>query len=182
MKDTESGTKTETEYPTKEEILSHLYKPGQAERHELDKWKSLWYTAGNPIAYTRPARPGIDDEEDEWFNEDHEFKLRCPGWSKQPKHKKWIALKDLVYTLCIIHGVAPPIFVVDDGEWRYNPRTKTIKADYSNPSIISALHELGHHLYGTKELDACTFSVGLFKSCFPRAYRTLKWEGHALVK
>ena len=63
----------------------------------------------------------------------------------------------------------------------YSPARKElfIKAP---TSIISCLHELGHHLYGSSELLACQFSVHLFKSVFPKAYLKLRWEGHMLKK
>lgn len=63
----------------------------------------------------------------------------------------------------------------------YDPITKTIYLDNSC-SIISALHELGHHIYGTSELKACVFSINLFKSVFPKAYEKLHFEGHMLKK
>lgn len=50
------------------------------------------------------------------------------------------------------------------------------------PSIISGLHELGHHLFGLSELDACGFAVHLFKDAFPKAFAKLDWNGHMLVK
>jgi len=57
---------------------------------------------------------------------------------------------------------------------------QTIYLSDNNPSIISALHEFGHYLYGKSELKACRFSVHLFKEIFPIAYKKLKWEGHML--
>lgn len=64
--------------------------------------------------------------------------------------------------------------------WSYNPITNTING--TNTSIISALHELGHAIHGDSELEACTFSIYLFKTCFPKEYGRLKWEGHMLFK
>lgn len=49
------------------------------------------------------------------------------------------------------------------------------------PSIISGLHEFGHHLFGHSELDACGFAVHLFKDAFPKAFAKLDWNGHMLV-
>ncbi len=49
-----------------------------------------------------------------------------------------------------------------------------------NSSIISALHECAHSLYGDSELKACAFSVQLFIRFFPKAYAKLKWHGHQL--
>lgn len=63
----------------------------------------------------------------------------------------------------------------------YEPDTRTIYLDNSG-SIISALHEYGHHLFGGEELMACVFSVNLFKETFPKAYAKLKWEGHMLKR
>ena len=48
------------------------------------------------------------------------------------------------------------------------------------PSIISALHEYGHHLLGSDELQACIFSISLFRIVFPKAYEKLNWNGHML--
>lgn len=63
----------------------------------------------------------------------------------------------------------------------YDADTKTILLDESC-SIISALHELGHHIYGASELKACVFAINLFKSVFPKSYEKLHWEGHMLKK
>lgn len=75
------------------------------------------------------------------------------------------------------HGVC---VVVDADLYTYNPSNKTIYLDHHHPSVISTLHELGHHLYGESELLACRFSVWLFKEGFPRDYAKLKWNGHML--
>ena len=52
----------------------------------------------------------------------------------------------------------------------------------NNCSIISALHELGHAIYGKSELKACSWSTKLFQHSFPRAFNKLIWKGHQLVK
>lgn len=49
-------------------------------------------------------------------------------------------------------------------------------------SILTVLHELGHHFYGDSELQACRFSVWLFRAAFPNAYAKLEWEGHTLKR
>lgn len=51
-----------------------------------------------------------------------------------------------------------------------------------HPSIISSLHELGHHLFGSDELEACRYAIGLFKAGFPKSFDKLQWQGHMLVK
>jgi len=50
------------------------------------------------------------------------------------------------------------------------------------PSIITALHELGHHLFGRSERQACRWSIWLFRKTFPFAYLALIWRGHLLVR
>lgn len=63
----------------------------------------------------------------------------------------------------------------------YQGATQTIFIN-KTLSIISALHELGHHLHGSSELLACSLSVHLFKAAFPKAFAKLEWKGHMLIK
>ena len=63
----------------------------------------------------------------------------------------------------------------------YNIHLKTIFLNNSL-SILSSLHEFGHHLHGSSELSACTWSVSLFKVALPKAYSKLKWKGHLLIR
>lgn len=53
---------------------------------------------------------------------------------------------------------------------------------YGKPSVITALHELGHHITGRGEADACAWSVHLFRLTFPRAFEKLSWNGHRLLE
>lgn len=62
----------------------------------------------------------------------------------------------------------------------YSPTTKTI--NLHNTSIITALHEFAHHLYGRNETKACQWSIWLFKKTFPKNFNKLKWNGHMLIK
>jgi hypothetical protein len=52
----------------------------------------------------------------------------------------------------------------------------------NNCSIISALHEMGHAIYGKSELKACSWSIKLFQKSFPIAFKKLTWKGHLLIK
>jgi hypothetical protein len=63
----------------------------------------------------------------------------------------------------------------------YKPKEKILVVDKSC-SIISTLHELAHHLFGSDEHQACRWSVWLFKKTFPKAYSQLVWQEHMLVK
>lgn len=62
----------------------------------------------------------------------------------------------------------------------YDPLQTTITLN--NTSIITALHELGHAIFGPSELKTCAFSIQLFKEVFPEAYKKLKWKRHMLKK
>jgi len=63
----------------------------------------------------------------------------------------------------------------------YNLKTQTISIN-GTTSIISALHEMAHHLFGSSELKACRWSIWLFKKTFPIAYSKLIWNQHMLVR
>ena len=60
--------------------------------------------------------------------------------------------------------------------------TQYIELNMNKLSIITTLHELYHYLYGGSELEACRFSVWLFREAFPKAYARLVWDGHMLVR
>lgn len=64
----------------------------------------------------------------------------------------------------------------------YVPRVKVIQINVDRPSIISTLHEIGHAKFGNSELQACAWSVKLFKEVFPKAYAKLEWHSHMLKK
>lgn len=109
-------------------------------------------------------------------------------WKKEKhKHKRLI---QLIEKICSTMNVNPPRCTIIFYEWAYMPKANTIIMDIGRPSIISALHELGHHLHEHKklpekpketELAACRFSVGIFKTMFNKSYENLIWEGHTLV-
>ena len=63
----------------------------------------------------------------------------------------------------------------------YSPARNVIIIN-SSLSVISALHELAHHLFGASEKKACIWSVHLFRKTFPTAYSRLEWDGHMMVK
>lgn len=105
-------------------------------------------------------------------------------WGDSTQDDKQEALDFLVYD--IWHWwddpIKPKLPVLWIGPWAYNPNLHVIHADPEKPSIISAMHEVGHAIHGESELYACGFSVGLFKKCFPIEFSKLKWQGHLLVK
>lgn len=96
-------------------------------------------------------------------------------WSKLTTKEKISALKQLINTL-----TNNKIEIIEGKEYLYNTMTKTIVLGPS-PSIISTLHEVGHCLWGLREIDACRFSVSIFTKVFPNEYKKLEWKGHMLV-
>jgi len=103
----------------------------------------------------------------------------------QKEYTKILAIRVLLNKLSWIHNKKPPIVIAT-----LTPATKNESASYNhnletiylnNTSIITALHELGHHFYGKDELLTCAYSVHLFKLVFPKAFKKLRWEGHRLI-
>jgi len=99
-------------------------------------------------------------------------------WQKYPSNK-YLSLIALAYGISDLYN-KPVLSVTLNNEYCYNSKTKTIALGY-NPSIISTLHEIGHHLYGHSELKACRFSIHLFKQTFPKAFQKLSWKDHTLI-
>jgi len=64
---------------------------------------------------------------------------------------------------------------------RYDVPNNTIIID-QKLSIITAFHELAHHLFGINETQACRWSIWLFKKVWPIAFDRLTWEGHLRIK
>lgn len=147
-------------YPTKEEILQHIVKhpANESDVQHLAAWKRDCYDR---------------------------------RWSSKTDAEKREDLKEILWTLHGLHRNRKPrlelpkltIALARGLEWAYNPRAHAIYG--YRPSIISALHELGHALDPKRgkpgELSACAYSIGLFRTCFPKAYAKLKWRGHMLV-
>ena len=96
---------------------------------------------------------------------------------------KFEALKNLLDAIAFAYNKPVTIEFVPDTPigCHYKPTDHTIVID-AHVSIISALHELAHHLFGDSELKACRWSVWLFKKVFPRAYAKLVWNQHMLIK
>jgi hypothetical protein len=142
-----------TQYPTKEEVLKEIqnFNPGYGYLKVLKRWREECYT-----------------------------KI----WKDTPPQKKQLALQKLIRELEEEKKTLTPTERVLrfkwTNEWSYNTQTCEMTGDIDSLSIVSTLHEFGHHLYGTSELKACSFSVNLFSKCFPSVYDKLVWEGHML--
>ena len=139
-------------YPTAEEILDNLILPSEETYLSVREWKSIEFDG---------------------------------SWSTKSIPEKHEALSELLINILNKEGIEEqnhPQYHISALPWAYSPSENKIYAKSDSPSIISALHELGHFLYGRSELKACAFSVGMFKTCFPNSYAKLKWERHLLVK
>jgi len=96
--------------------------------------------------------------------------------------EKFNALSGLCHKMAEIYR--KPLSVIFSPEapsCSYSPVNHTISIN-SSLSIISAMHEFAHHIFGADETKACKWSVWLFKKTFPKAYEQLEWQGHLLVK
>jgi hypothetical protein len=140
-------------YPTKEQILNHHIDIKQAYINTISHWKIFCY-----LKRWKKSNNQIKLKDLEtllWDLEIHNF-LYSPD--------KTIKLLDVQYGT----------------DYHYDSENHIIVLDSNHPSIISTLHEFAHHLLGPDELEACAWSVNLFKKCFPKKYEKLSWKGHML--
>lgn len=103
-------------------------------------------------------------------------------WKRFSPLEKLHALELLAAGLNKINNGGDLSFTKSDTTAYYDGDTNSINIPPAKPSIISTLHELGHHLYGASEIAACRFSVSLFKQCFPQSYEKLQWKAHTLTQ
>jgi len=105
-------------------------------------------------------------------------------WSKFNNNDKLKVLQDLS------NGLVTPTTTIEylpTTSWSVtldpeNQNYHIMTMDRNNPSIISLLHEVGHIIHGKSELEACIYSVSIFKNLFPKEYSRLTWNGHMLKK
>lgn len=139
-------------YPTAKEIMEKPFDHSANTIYQVFKWKEESYDKG---------------------------KWKKAGDSKHVKTSQLFKLQNLVIALSLKEKeVYPRIGLI----YCYQPSTKSIYLDKDNPSILSTLHEIAHYTLGPDELEACRWSVWLFKECFPEAFQKLEWKGHMLVK
>lgn len=104
-------------------------------------------------------------------------------WAPARKHGpegEFLAIKALIERLATdADNALTDVQWEPEGHSRYRAGVVYIGG---RPSIITGLHELSHHLHGSSEHKACSWSIHLFKKCFERAYNKLEWNGHLLVR
>lgn len=123
------------------------------------------------LTFPEPVIEAVEKWKRHWYR----------GWDQRYKYIRIISLQDLVYLISLTQeGEAPKVTTAEIDA--YYPDLKIITIKKKHPSIISTLHEYGHHLYGDSELKACRWSIQLFKECFPYEFEELVWTGHLLTK
>ena len=116
------------------------------------------------------------------FNIMMKFKEQAmPRWKKFGPALQFTALILLVDDISDLYK-KPVLHFEAGNRYTYDRATQTIMYDCNHPSIVSFLHELGHHLFGPSELKACRFSVWLLILFLPNVYNKLHWDGHMLKK
>lgn len=121
---------------------------------------------------------------DETFKKVREWKRNYFNgkWKTTDEITKFHCLYELVGAICESLNIEPPTLTVHQAGWCYDTESKIIWGEIGRPSIISTLHELGHHIFGESELRASSFSTSIFMKCFPNSYKNLIWDGHMLKK
>jgi len=127
-------------------------------------------------------KPGTTDITLEWKQ------LYFRGWGQKPEEQKFNELIRLLNALNSFYE-GPQLFIIPGINWLVScsirPRIRQASGIIVlrvPVSIIHGLHELGHHLFGSRELIACRFSTHLFQDCFPKSFEKLRWSGHILRK
>ena len=123
----------------------------------------------------RPTfKRGVMKEISEWKRDFYQ------NWNEQEENTKLWTLQLLAEICCNIEG-RPRILVNKGNINRYRKIGWII--ELTTPlSIISLLHELAHHLFGSDELTACRWSVWLYQLRFRNDYNNLIWNEHTLMK
>ena len=108
--------------------------------------------------------------------------IKCLAlWKSQNKNYKYNQIKQLLHQLAKVYGTKITVFYNGaGGESCYVPSSKLICL--KDCSIITALHEFAHHLYGSSESIACRWSIWLYAKVFPEKINKLTWKGHMLVR
>ena len=135
----------------------------------------MYPTKEEILAEPRPTYPkGLMSMISDWKKSFYE------GWADLPGEERFSSLQILLLAITeMYHG--PHVILYKGTIDRYLPGSLPI-IETSNLSILSALHELGHHLFGPDELQACRWSVWLYQLRFRKDYNNLVWDEHRLVR
>ena len=134
----------------------------------------MYPTKEEILAKPRPTYPdGLLKNISEW-------KKKCyPRWTKRKdQHYCMQALARII----VDAYTAEAVYIKEGFPSRYTIKDGFAFIFIENGSIITLLHELGHHLFGPDELQACRWSVWLYQLRFRKDYNNLIWDEHLLRK
>lgn len=94
-----------------------------------------------------------------------------------PKKRKKHQIKKLIKSLTKSYNIKTKIKYIKNGFCYYNPVSQEININ-GKLSIVSALHETAHAIFGPNEYQACRWSVQLYLCIFPKNH--IKWEKHQI--
>lgn len=111
------------------------------------------------------------------------FRARKP-WrgtvaERQEKFRKLYA------ALAEAYQIAEPCLIFEANEQQgsgascFVPASRTIILR-GRLSVVSALHEWAHFLFGFSEKTACSWSINLFCRCFPKSWARVQFDGHMI--
>ena len=93
-------------------------------------------------------------------------------WKGTPTKEKKGRLKVLILAITVI--AFNKLVIIEEGNQDcYRQDLTTIYLNKTNPTILAALHETAHFLYGKSELKAWRWSAFLYKRCFPSSFKSL---------
>lgn len=101
------------------------------------------------------------------------------GWKNLSGIEKRTRITDLIKRLASLHK--RKVNIIWDQVSYYMPSKLTISLEKDKPSILTALHEFGHHIYGESELTACSYSICMYIKVFPEIYEKMTWQNHLLI-
>lgn len=95
--------------------------------------------------------------------------IKTKLWRKTADQKeKWLAF---LKALSLLHKVDIPGLEIRKTMPNYEPETQTITIN--KYSVITLLHEFGHHLW-LSESDCTAYSEKVFKAAYPKGFERLR--------
>ena len=135
------------------------------------------------IGVNMPKYPNKDDIMNNPIPHKKEVLSFMKEWKKKfsPKGYHTVqAIVDLLWGLNKVYGRPNFRICPNDKRAYYDPKEHCIHLN--NLSIVTALHEFAHSVYGRSERHACRWSVWLFRKIFPAEFEKLEFKGHLLVR
>jgi hypothetical protein len=143
-----------------------------------------------PVNDSLEFKEEVIDVMTRWRKEVKPFRPR--DWSTANLHARIKKFQWLVDMLSDIYNIpAPRVNIGEFSEQSWNSAGSSGSSNYNKlthaitlhgkPSVTTLLHEFGHARC-FDEMDACIWSVNLFRKIFPKSYGRLTQKGHVLLK